>query len=98
MILVVYFIINVALLGMADAVIRKIENKYSYQLFFEYFKGGVNNPYAFYRTSIIYREQEKFSKEKIELLYARNILNVEMGNELINTVNLRIAELEKMGY
>jgi hypothetical protein len=64
----VYFFTFIISAKIYDYFSYRFENKYSYLIAIEYWKGNIQNPYSFYRTSMIYRDLNKFDKEKIELL------------------------------
>ena len=91
----VYFFTFIISSKIYDYFSYRFENKYSYLMAIEYWKGNIQNPYSFYRTSMIYRDLNKFDKEKIELLYAKELLIISKSNsDLEKLVSSRLAELE----
>ena len=92
-----YFMFYVFLTGIGNNFIKKIDSKYSYEVFYEYYKGGVINPYSFYKTSLIYKRLGKVDKEMDELFYARELLAQKKSNtELDELINKRLSEINAL--
>jgi hypothetical protein len=98
-ILLINITVTLTIKSIENKLLYYFNDKYSYELFANYFRGTVTNPQSFLDNAIIYKNMKKFDKEERELKYARNILYNSAKNihntKLLEYIDSRIIEITK---
>jgi hypothetical protein len=98
-ILLINITVTLTIKSIENKLLYYFNDKYSYELFSNYYRGTVTNPQSFLDNANIYKNLKKFDKEERELKYARNILYNSAKNihntKLLEYIDSRIIEITK---